>query len=407
MEKLFIPKKLKVGYQERNDTYTGRLAYVIYIDEKGVLRKEKSWRGWIKDKPYEDYVRDEKGQLVRGKNGQWKREMKPGLPIDDFDNVPMEGFVLNRDGGGGRGWDARNAFIRIYDPRNFEFEISVENLLFIFRYCGLVPGKGLTGEFVYAWQGTELVLLPVSCQEYISSSEFTDLKDLSLKKEDLHEGWTYYTKNQERVVYLGHMNSFVNDYGVMGITKGHLFFFPDKEQKEYFYVNNNYKQVERPIVKILKIADLAKIMDQNVYPDYATVFENCQDKGILFGPNTKFSLSDNKPKIEVSRYDDWVAGQFWKVNDKGIYCGYIVKTEKIVSGRDSYYSTSYIKLKHCELYKFAEMTFDELNPQFKFLASRSKASKDYTKKEIEDMDWKKLYVKIPSVNNEQELFLKK
>ena len=32
---IFIPKKINVGYQNRSDTYTGKLAYVIYYDEKG------------------------------------------------------------------------------------------------------------------------------------------------------------------------------------------------------------------------------------------------------------------------------------------------------------------------------------------------------------------------------------
>ena len=37
----FIPEKIKVGYNSRNDTYTKKLAYIIYYDNKGVLRKEK------------------------------------------------------------------------------------------------------------------------------------------------------------------------------------------------------------------------------------------------------------------------------------------------------------------------------------------------------------------------------
>lgn len=32
---IYIPKKINVGYRERQDTYTGKLAYVIYWDEKG------------------------------------------------------------------------------------------------------------------------------------------------------------------------------------------------------------------------------------------------------------------------------------------------------------------------------------------------------------------------------------
>ena len=46
MEWLNIPEKIKVGYQERTGTYTGKLAYVIYYDEKGKLRKETSWQNW-------------------------------------------------------------------------------------------------------------------------------------------------------------------------------------------------------------------------------------------------------------------------------------------------------------------------------------------------------------------------
>lgn len=65
---IFIPKKINVGYQNRSGTYTGKLAYIIYYDEKGVLRKERSWNGW----------RDE------------------DIPNDEFDNEPTEGFVLNK-----------------------------------------------------------------------------------------------------------------------------------------------------------------------------------------------------------------------------------------------------------------------------------------------------------------------
>ena len=34
---IFIPTKINVGFQERKDTYTSKLAYVIYFDEKGKL----------------------------------------------------------------------------------------------------------------------------------------------------------------------------------------------------------------------------------------------------------------------------------------------------------------------------------------------------------------------------------
>lgn len=33
-DSLNIPKTLKIGFQSRTDTYTGKLAYVTYLDKK-------------------------------------------------------------------------------------------------------------------------------------------------------------------------------------------------------------------------------------------------------------------------------------------------------------------------------------------------------------------------------------
>src|SRR5574344_2684684 len=152
---LYIPEKIKVGYNKREDTYSKKLAYVIYYDQKGVLRKETSWRNWIQEE----------------------------MGIDDFDNVPTEGFVLNKGVGGARqsyGWNARNEYIRVYDPRGFEFEISVANLLWILQECTSIKGKGLVGEFVYSWEGKELVLLPVDTLEYKDCQSYTKLQSCKI-----------------------------------------------------------------------------------------------------------------------------------------------------------------------------------------------------------------------------------
>lgn len=37
---LFIPDRINVGYNQRNDTYTGKLAYVI-------LRPKRKCREWV------------------------------------------------------------------------------------------------------------------------------------------------------------------------------------------------------------------------------------------------------------------------------------------------------------------------------------------------------------------------
>lgn len=175
LAKLNIPPRIRVGYQTRRDTYTGKLAYVIYYDEKGKLRKERSWQSW--------------------RDG--------GIKPDTFDNEPTEGFVLNKKVGGYGGWNPRNTWVRVYDPRDFEFEISVPNLLFILAECSSIKGKGLEGQFVYAWDKTELVLLPVGSQEYKASSEYTSLQSMKVTKNDMVAGCWYKTKQGEAVMYLG------------------------------------------------------------------------------------------------------------------------------------------------------------------------------------------------------------
>lgn len=175
-----IPKKLKIGYQNRNGTYTGKLAYVIYYDDKGKLRKEKSWEGW----------RD--------------KEIDP----DEFDNVPTEGFVLNKKVGGVKesyGWDTRMEYCRVYDPRGFEFEITIPNLLMILENCDSIKGKGLVGEFVYGWDGASLVLVPTNSSLYIDTlkteQELSETTFLGAK--DLKPGYKYMSFSGTEYIYIG------------------------------------------------------------------------------------------------------------------------------------------------------------------------------------------------------------
>ena len=174
---MFIPKKIKVGYQSRQDTYTGQLAYVIYYDKSNKIRKEASWNGW-RDK---------------------------GIDPNDYDNVPTEGFVLNKKAGDYQSsWGGRKAYSRIYDPRGFEFEINIDNLLYILEHCRSDPGKALEGKFVYAWDGTELVLLPEGTQEFKDSQDFSDLKEKRVNIKKLQIGQEYYSKQKkEWCLYMG------------------------------------------------------------------------------------------------------------------------------------------------------------------------------------------------------------
>ena len=202
-DKLKIPQKCKVGFNLRADTYTGKLGYVIYQDGK-TWRKEQSWNGWIQ-KPGQDVHLS-----WQEENGQWKSERKKcgdDIKPIEFDNVPTSGFVLNKKAGGySSGWNARATYCRIYDPRGFEFEVSIPNLLFILQESNSMKGKGLEGEFVYSWEGKDLVLLPCSSNEYQKSLQFTKNLSNKISTKELVIGATYETKQQDKLVYLGKLD---------------------------------------------------------------------------------------------------------------------------------------------------------------------------------------------------------
>ena len=175
---IFLPKNIKVGFQNRNDTYTKQLAYIIYFDQKGKLRKEASWESW------------------RSKN----------IEAMELENIPTEGFVLNKKvGGTTSGWNYRQSYVRVYDPRGFEFEITIPNLLYILENTSSIKGKGLEGEFVYGWDKQDLILIPTSSPDYKELNNFKDnlFNSEKFKLKDMIAGSTYLTKKNQEVVYLG------------------------------------------------------------------------------------------------------------------------------------------------------------------------------------------------------------
>lgn len=330
--KLQVPQQIVVGQQKRSDTYTGRLGYVIYKDEKGVLRKQTSWEGW-RDKSIEPCY---------------------------YENKPTEGFVLNRHGGGHShsrysDYYGRAAFIRVYDPRDFEFEISLENLLFILRYADCSRGKGLEGKFVYGWNGKDLVLLPEGCPEYKEALEYTSLKSMKVSTKELVPGYTYYSKDQEDLIYLGKFNAFeTTRYGSQLSTfkVQHIFYRGSQTFEEYmekigygqtywedmkvqyaknhessklkgwntsYYTpeafqeqkDNQYKYFYDQYINQKYVAlaptKLAKLIDTNVVPNYAELIDDLQNSGRIM----MFERIETKPKTfnYDSTNDSWYNGR--------------------------------------------------------------------------------------------------
>lgn len=317
---LYIPETLNVGYQNRKDTYTGKLAYVVYTDKKGRLRKEKSWNSWC----------------------------SKDIEKDTFKNEPTSGFVLNKDVGGVRqsyGWDARLEKVRVYDPRGFEFEIGIPNLLFILQECSAIKGKGLEGEFIYAWDKTSLVLLPVTAQEYQESIKFTDLQGLNIKKDELKEGFSYLTRDKEEIVYLGEHIWYGRpstwNYKVGG-KKKYVFAYLNKESlaKRYYEDKGPYK-MESDYLLVSDLKKIAKCISEVAIPAYADIYTKLTKKTPFTSRIVELRLVEGKDISSSRAYRSYGRCNVAFILDDKICTG------ETIPAKDGFdiYATNFIEIK--------------------------------------------------------------
>lgn len=305
---IFIPKKIKIGFNLRNDTYTGKLGYVIYHDGKK-WRKEESWESWrqkhvpqseldrrkveafnaarnqqikyyneyststnvdsyaykqIHDKTLEEYLKQYRLDSIDNFTYYSGRDISDNAvePIE-FENVPTEGFVLNKKAGGySTGWNHRNTYCRVFDPRGFEFEITIPNLLYILDNSTSIKGKGLEGKFIYGWEGKDLVLIPEDAPEYKEMVEFTEMQSSKVSKKDLLPGNIYLTSSGDKVVYLCKGKKY--DYS--GVTDGNDYLWfcnPDKKSRHFRTLS--ISTLKKEIGKIDNLVDTLDELDQYVY----------------------------------------------------------------------------------------------------------------------------------------------
>lgn len=293
---IFLPERINVGYQERNDTYTGKLAYVIYYDNKGVLRKEKSWDGWR------------------------SKDIMPTI----FENIPTGGFVINKKVGDyNSSWGGRKAWCRIYDPRNFEFEISVENLLYILENTNSIVGKGLEGEFVYGWSGKDLVLIPCGSPDYKEIKRKNDFlkSGKTYKGKDLIKGATYMHKNGEELIYVDRVDYLGEKYDydlskyIPKTSKKYIFYNRQKD-KDSIYSTGFFECVSVGKILVNTISDIC-------IEDYANVYEKMQHRSWL-SPIDSDRAEYSEMTLEEFRkhtYHNWNFSYYTK------YYGEIVKLE--------------------------------------------------------------------------------
>lgn len=276
---LFIPSKLRVGFQKRADTFTKKLAYVIYYDEKGKIRKETSWQ-------------------------QWRHK---DIDVLELDNDPQIGFTLNKGIQRYSDWGNGRSVVRVWDPRDFEFEISVDNLLGILMHSD-VSKRDIQQDCVFAWYGTELVLLPTNCDEYQQSVKHTEKQAMKFSAKSLVQGYTYTKKKDtSSMMYLGFYNTYkeVRDY------ENESRIWEDSGKKHWFidtqYIDKHYGCAETKTAAVFSNAEI-----EETHTSYADEFQKLYRSTNISRP---VGLVEGPPENAASK------GFFIKVgeNTYGLY----------------------------------------------------------------------------------------
>ena len=314
-EKLFIPNKCKVGFQLRHGTYTGKLGYIIYNDGKQ-WRKEPSWESW----------RHKVGQVnYEYFNGVRQETIIEGVEPIEFANEPTSGFVLNKKVGGySTGWNHRQTYSRVYDPRGWEFEITVENLLFILDECSSIKGKGLEGDFVYSWSGKDLVLLPVDCNDYKLSTNFTKLQDKKISTKELKEGLVYLTNKMDRLVYLGKYDCYEHTWAIkLGTTPEKRHIFMREDNKEFVFLKS--------------ISTIKEKVSDDLYDGFAEELDRLLNKSPHVSKPIRYDFIDIDENEKIDSYYD---KYYFKGKEyTGYYSSGVGVTLKL---RDEYWNNSII-----------------------------------------------------------------
>lgn len=261
-----------------------------------------------------------------------KRSNDPSIVPVEFENIPMEGFVLNRKAGGGSsGWNARQTYCRVYDPRGFEFELTIPNLLYILENATSIKGKGLEGKFVYGWEGKDLVLIPESAPEYADLVAFTELQALNVKKSELILGGIYLDAQNSKVTYLG--DGFKRHYGGTFSATKLTWFFSKRDS-----YGSTYESIDTKDIKSIKKytgeidPNFANLVDRlektkeyrKVKPEYVVIKDPVKTLTEFFNSAVNYEcfIKSNGKLIpfEIQKRNE--AASYWDKTIKTVYRSY-------------------------------------------------------------------------------------
>lgn len=164
LSKIKIPTQVYVGFQGRRSEDEVPLGFMTPYDttQAGLKRQATvdSWADCGDEKTFNSVV---------------------------LDNVPMIGFKLGRAIRRQREWGGNSTYVRIEDPRGFELEITIENMVMMMSHNIIEDGE-IMQECVWGREGTKNILLPINSEPYMDSLDTTRRLASKLSLKDVKAG---------------------------------------------------------------------------------------------------------------------------------------------------------------------------------------------------------------------------
>lgn len=300
---LECPKEIFVGISSLK-WEDNPLAYVTYKTKTGKISKEVSFNKWCGEKS----------------------------PRKTFENTPQEGFkVLFNVGGCKSGWNVRQTYFRVVDPRGFEFEIVADNFVEILQNSIINKGV-IDGKYAYGWYGQNLLLVRGDDPRYLEGvkSKDTELSAEKVTKENIKIGQAYRLRDHKLGYYIGRFNwhGYNNPYHSCYShprvetwthveTLMYSFICPNEDYDKSTY---KWKIVGYKEIKNVKFA-LEKFISEQKALDAANIF-----KDLCYGDiasNIKFPIGKNDSWAkkyhpeQFESYDTWIKKPY--INEDGNY----------------------------------------------------------------------------------------
>lgn len=276
---MFIPEKIKVGFYEESDNVTKKTALIIPMEYDGTYQKNKNFSRYT----------DEKMGTI------------------ESENLPMTGFCLNKseDNCVSR-WEGYNYLekIVIYDPRGFEFNISLKNLLFILEQTDSHSIEG--AEFAYGWYDNELLLLPTQSEDYKEGLEksLRERKKGYITPKELIVGATYMTKENLKLIYLGRHNEYYYQRGLYEPSRKSAkpFYFACVHENQTFDVYT-LPNIKHQFVEVLEEQEHSRLTEFMAFLEKQTYFSPVDNKQTIV-EDMSFEFFEDLLKIESNHFTE-------------------------------------------------------------------------------------------------------